>query len=722
MESHRALCAGARQVSADASTPQQLPRWRPLLCALFCLLLATRAAATLEPFLAEIAPAELIAGATEYGEQHESLPVIPLLAGGQLAGYAFLNSGFSNSIGYSGKPIHILVAMDIGGVIRHSRLVKHSEPIVLIGIPDSKIKATLAVYQDLNILDLLAQARALPEVDIVSGATVTIMVMDDSIISAAKQVARRLLLGEAEAAGTQRQLDPAASTADNWSTLSSDDTLGHLLLSVEQVSEAFLSDGETRAASEEEDGAPGEPFIDLYLAPVSVPAVGQALLGTAEYANLLEQLQPGEQALLLMASGRYSFRGSGFVRGGIFDRFLVRQGDNSYRFRDLNYKRLGQVATADAPTFDEIGLFRTSADVPLDITKPWQLELLVGRATGATSKAFVTFTLPYQLPEAFMLPAPVIEAEGPLWHKLWLQKKVLIALLLSAMLLLTAAFFFQSALVHYPLLTDRFRVGFLLFTLLVLGWYGNAQLSVVNVLTVVNAWITGFDWQYFLMEPLIFILWGGVAFALLFWGRGAFCGWFCPFGALQELSNRIAKRLQVPQIPLPWGLHERLWAVKYVIFLLLFGVGLHSIELAERMAEVEPFKTAIILKFDRPWPYVLFALICLLPGLFIERFYCRYFCPLGAALAIPGKLRLFEWLKRYKECGSQCQRCAKECMVQSIHPEGQINPNECLYCLHCQVVYFDQVNCYKFVARRKRREQKKERLRQRQLIASDQPP
>jgi hypothetical protein len=40
--------------------------------------------------------------------------------------------------------------------------------------------------------------------------------------------------------------------------------------------------------------------------------------------------------------------------------------------------------------------------------------------------------------------------------------------------------------------------------------------------------------------------------------------------------------------------------------------------------------------------------------------------------------------------------------------------------MHCQVVYFDQVNCYKFVARRKQRAQKKERLRQReQLIASD---
>ena len=76
-------------------------------------------------------------------------------------------------------------------------------------------------------------------------------------------------------------------------------------------------------------------------------------------------------------------------------------------------------------------------------------------------------------------------------------------------------------------------------------------------------------------------------------------------------------------------------------------------------------------------------------GLFVERFFCRYLCPLGAALAIPGRMRMFDWLKRYRECGSPCQRCANECPVQAIHPQGQINPNECIYCMHCQVLHWD---------------------------------
>lgn len=45
---------------------------------------------------------------------------------------------------------------------------------------------------------------------------------------------------------------------------------------------------------------------------------------------------------------------------------------------------------------------------------------------------------------------------------------------------------------------------------------------------------------------------------------------------------------------------------------------------------------------------------------------------------------MFEWLRRWPECGSPCQRCAKECPVQAIHPEGHINVNECIYCMHCQ--------------------------------------
>ncbi len=147
------------------------------------------------------------------------------------------------------------------------------------------------------------------------------------------------------------------------------------------------------------------------------------------------------------------------------------------------------------------------------------------------------------------------------------------------------------------------------------------------------------------------------------------------------------------QRTVPFGLHERLWPVKYILFLGLFGVSLHSLAMAERLADIEPFKTVVLLRFDRSWPFVLYALVLLGLGVFIERFFCRYLCPLGGALAIPARLRTFEWLKRRRQCGHECTLCARQCGVQAIHPNGSINPNECFYCLKCQMNHFNATVC-----------------------------
>ena len=264
---------------------------------------------------------------------------------------------------------------------------------------------------------------------------------------------------------------------------------------------------------------------------------------------------------------------------------------------------------------------------------------------------------------------------------------------MAALVVLAGIFFFQSALVKRPVLYDRIRIGYLIFTLFWIGWYAGAQLSVVNVLTFLSALRTDFKWDYFLAAPLIFILWFGVAASLLFWNRGTFCGWLCPYGALQELLNRGARLIGIKQVRVPFGLHQGLWVIKYVLFLVLFGLSLYSLSLSEEAAEVEPFKTAIVLHFMREWQFVAFAMAPLFAGLFVERFYCRYLCPLGAALAIPARLRIFDWLRRYRECGNPCQRCGNECPVQAIHPEGHINPNECIQCLHCQMLYHNDQLC-----------------------------
>ena len=150
----------------------------------------------------------------------------------------------------------------------------------------------------------------------------------------------------------------------------------------------------------------------------------------------------------------------------------------------------------------------------------------------------------------------------------------------------------------------------------------------------------------------------------------------------------------MPQIRVPWGLHERLWPIKYIIFLVLFGLSLYSLALAEQAsgsrAVQDGDRAALSCASGRSSPSRSGSWS---PTLFIERFFCRYLCPLGAALAIPARLRMFDWLRRYRECGNPCQRCANECPVQAIHPEGHINVNECICCMHCQMLYHHDHKC-----------------------------
>ncbi len=701
------------------------------MAACMALVAGKSAAQDLLPeFLGAVEPSEIVPGADSFGPAAGSPPVAPVLSDGEVRGFAFLNSDFADSVGYSGKPIRIVVGLDLEGRITGLKLVEHHEPIVLIGIPEERVVGAIRSLIGTDVAAVAEGREPLPQVDIVSGATVTVLVMGDSVLRSSIEVVRQGRLEANPAAAAAPTAEPERSlrggTGDvrSWDELVGDGSVRRLSLSVGDINEAFERTGIEEAIKRPERGEPDDTFIDLYTALATIPTIGRSLLGDAVYDRMVQDLEPGEHAIVVMGEGRYSFKGSGYVRGGIFDRIELIQGIDTLRFRDRDHTRIGNVAAEGAPAFDEVSLFRIPADYGFEPTEPWTLQLLVQRATGALDKAFTTFSLGYTPPEQYVetaappAPEPPPAAAGPqeaealagelaepLWIRMWRANTVKIGVAAAAVGVLTVIFFFQDALVKRYRLFLWVRRGFLAFTLVWIGWIANAQLSVVNVLTFTSSLMTDFSWTYFLSAPLIFIFWVSVAGGILFWGRGPFCGWLCPFGALQELLNNVAQAVKIPQISVPWGLNERLWPIKYIIFLGLFGLSLYSVGMAERAAEVEPFKTAITLKFLRAWPFVLYAGALLVIGLFIERFFCRYLCPLGAALAIPSKLAMFfPWLKRHPQCGSPCQRCAKECPVQCIHPDGHINENECIWCMHCQDLYWDDHRCPAMIQKRLRRE------------------
>lgn len=626
-------------------------------------------------------------------------------------GYAFETNDVVDIAAYSGKPINMLVAIDIAGNFKVTSVLEHHEPILLVGIPEQKLFDFAAQYLPLNLTDRVKVGAAnnadVISVDAVSGATVTVMVVNEVIMRSALKVARAIGV----AGLSEEQVVPPATiksdvhTQATWSVLTGDGSIRRLLLTRGDINTAFKG---TKA----EKSIPGkgqhqqESFIEMFYGLVNIPTIGRNLLGDRQYEWLMKEVGPEDHVIAVMGEGRYSFKGNGYVRGGIFDRLQLQQSGKVISFHDTDYFRLDDVYIEGFPGFEEMALFVIRDKYEFDPGSPWQLELLVRRQVGALDSVFTSFFGDYVTPEQYIdRPAPLTVSameNEPLWVSVWRDKAFQIGVLSISLLLLTVIIFLQDWLVRYPKLLRNLRHAFLIYTVFFIGWYTLGQLSIVNVFTFVHAVMGKFQWQVFLLDPMLFILWGFVAITLVLWGRGIFCGWLCPFGALQELINEIARALKVKQYELPFAVHERLWAIKYIILLLLFAVSLESLSEAERYAEVEPFKTAIMLKFQREWGFVIYAGLLLLVSIFTRKVYCRYVCPLGAALAIPSRLRLFDWLYRRKECGQPCKLCANECEIQAIHPDGAINPNECHHCLDCQMTYHNHDKCPPLVQKKRK--------------------
>lgn len=651
------------------------------------------------------------------GEPEGEYGVRRLSHGDKLLGYAFQSISVTRIPAYSGKPINIQVILDPQAVIRDTYVLEHHEPILLIGIPEEKLHAFTAGYSGLRADQRVAVGRSgdpqTVTVDAVAGATVTVMVVNEIIMRAARTVAvsLKLIKDDGQVRPKPAIVRPDLYQPASWSELLGNGAIRQLKLTRGQIDDAFKGTAAEKVNQARDAEQREETFIDLYAALLNPPSIGRNLLGEKQYKELVGSLRPNEYAVAVLGSGQYSFKGSGYVRGGIFDRVQIRQFGDILSFRDLDYQRLSDTYAEGMPHFAEMAIFIVRAAQRFDPGTPWDLELLVRRQTGPVDSLFTTFDLGYQTPEAYLdRPQPTAaelealeDAKRPMWLRVWYQKSFQIGVLLSALGLLAVILFLQDNLTRRPRLMHWLRRGYLLFTLVYIGWYCLGQLSVVNVLTFVHSLFEGFRWELFLIDPVLFILWTFTAASILLWGRGVFCGWLCPFGALQELLNEAARKLRVPQYELPFAVHERLWAIKYIVLLVLFGISLESLSSAERFAEVEPFKTAITLHFDRQWWFVAYVVVLLVANLFTRKVYCRYVCPLGAALAIPGKARLFDWLKRRKECGQPCQLCAKECEIQAIHPDGRINANECHYCLDCQMTYHNENKCPPLVNKRKKR-------------------
>ena len=630
-------------------------------------------------------------------------------------GWIFESIDLAPIPGFEGTPYNLLISLDREGNFMDVEVLRQHEPVFLSGLGEAPLKAFVAQYAGHNLRQDMTVSTAYGDrsakgsemrvvLDGVTKATASVRILNQTVLTAALAVARaRLGFAAPASSGPPATVREDLYEPMDFRQLLASGAIGRLTIDNAQL-EAGFAGGPGAALDPAALARPDETFIELYVAYLNPPTIGRALLGDEGYRHMRAFLEPGQHAWWVASAGRGSFLDPDFVRGTSPSRLGLGQDGAPHELRDFD---LDPRAPPGAPALNASLVLRTAPLDTLDAASPQAFELFVTRSRGQIFAEHITasFKLEYTPPARFFSrpPAPL-----PEWLQAWQARRIELAIIVVALLLLSVVLAKPRWISISPTRLKRFRFGFLLFTLCYLGWYAQGQLSVVQLTGAVKTLAAGQGLGSFLYDPvsLLVIAFTGLTFVV--WGRGTFCGWLCPFGALQEFAAPLGRRLGLKPQRLPARLARMLDRSRYLLLAaLLLGAAIAP-RAVERMVEVEPFKTAITVGFDRSWPYLAYALVLLALSAVYYKFFCRYVCPLGAAMTLGGKLRLPDWLPRRAECGKPCQSCRHRCQYDAIERSGEIRYDDCFQCLDCVGIYHDPGRCAPVMLELKRLRRRRE--------------
>lgn len=254
--------------------------------------------------------------------------------------------------------------------------------------------------------------------------------------------------------------------------------------------------------------APDASFVDLYVAYLNAPTIGKALLGEAGYSKLMSRLSPGQAAYWVATTGRHHLIDGDFVRGSVPARLTLSQDNVPLEARDLDFELS---SPAGAPAFQSMLILKTPDLSGLDAGRPISIGLDVVREKGQVYPTRIrkTLTLDYTPPARYFIYPPI---PLPEWLVAWAAHWPELLAISLALILLSVVLARPRWISIDKKRLSQFRLGFLAFTLIFIGWYAQGQLSIVQLTGAVKTLAAGKNLGSFLYDPVSLLL---IAFTLI---------------------------------------------------------------------------------------------------------------------------------------------------------------------------------------------------------------
>ena len=618
--------------------------WAALCITLWCMLPTANAATLWREDVQRI-----VGDTYVVGEVQADMPAWPLFAANpekpdakpELKAYAFETNDFATVRGYSGKPINMFVLLDLRGRFIDIQILDHREPIFLRPEGTAKLQGYAAHHKGLTLRHGIQLGR--PSETPSHNAQFAYLPGVQTGTISAKAISRTLMTAAANVAVAAKLTVPEAQ--------------------VTPISNEHVTDAAPAAASATAKEAARES------------ANGSSKDVTKDAAKEVTKEAAKD-------SPKESSKDGSKEAGKEGPKEAVKDGAKDVKAAAIPATAASDEANAAPGKTAATDLAPPASSLPTDATTESSTSVMLAPASTELLS---------------------VAADEPDWLPQWRERRTEIIIVLVALALLAIALLSQKRLSANPRRLRVLRTLYLLFTLGFIGWTAQGQLTIVNITAGMESLVAGDDLSFLMNDPISVILWIFTGITLLVWGRGTFCGWLCPFGALQELVSLLSNAIGIRQRRIRAALDAKLKWIKYGLLAMIIASVFVAPGFASWAVEIEPFKTAISLYFMRSWPYVLWAGACIALTVFVYRGYCRYICPLGAALASVSILRAWNWLPRRAECGTPCQSCRHRCEYQAIEQSGKITYRECFQCLDCVSIYQDEQRCLPLIQEKKLR-------------------